>query len=131
VFKSRMDKIPRQCLRDGALLFIGLDAPGPWNFYLLPSRAPRNPSLLLKSSESADLWSPRVSPDGKWIAYQSDESGGSEFSLPRSLTSRKDNRFRTAAATSRYGARMARNSSRMVKVFERVGSNGGYDGAFP
>jgi Tol biopolymer transport system component len=80
LFQSRMDKLPKQCLRDGSVLFLGEQSPGPGDFYLLPARGPAKPALLLKS-ESADVSSPRVSPDGKWIAYQSNESGGWEILL--------------------------------------------------
>jgi Tol biopolymer transport system component len=64
-------------LEDGSILFIstaGLDTAA---FYLWPRAQGRRPELLLKTEFAKD--SPIVSKDGKWVAYQSSESGRMEI----------------------------------------------------
>jgi serine/threonine protein kinase/Tol biopolymer transport system component len=70
VFQSGEDKWPSQWLKDGSVLF------GNWGtkiFYRLPLSGERQP-LTLFQTEFNKL-SPRVSPDGRWVAYSSVESG--------------------------------------------------------
>lgn len=63
----------QQWLKDGSILFTsGSNA----DFYLLPRTGGRKPVLLLKTEFRKG--SPHVSSDGRWVAYQSDETGRSE-----------------------------------------------------
>jgi len=69
-------QIARQWLTNASLLFTS-GASG--DFYLLPLSGKREPVLLLKT-ESRKA-SPHVSPDRRWVAYQSNESGQWEVYL--------------------------------------------------
>ncbi len=69
-------KMPRQWLPDGSILFET------WgqnhaDFYLLPPSGSRKPVLLIKTEFRKNF--PNVSSDGRWVAYQSEESGRSEI----------------------------------------------------
>ena len=71
--------------RDGRfVLFAMLDPKTQWDIWLLPvkgdasARTPA-PSALVQSP--ANEYNAQVSPDGEWIAYQSDESGDWEIYL--------------------------------------------------
>jgi len=73
---ERECKFPRQWLPDGSILFeVWADTPGA--FYLLPRFGNRKPVLLLKNEFVTNL--PKVSSDGRWVAYYSEESGKSEI----------------------------------------------------
>jgi Tol biopolymer transport system component len=56
-------------LEDGSFLFVNQNGR---SFFRLPS-AGGGPATLLKTDYSKD--EPRVSPDGRWVAYNTDESG--------------------------------------------------------
>jgi Tol biopolymer transport system component len=58
-----------------------------WDIWLLPVSGERKPQPYLASRYTE--WMPAISPDGKWIAYASNESGSSEVyinSFPRAGT---------------------------------------------
>ena len=69
-------QIARQWLTNASVLFTSGSS---GDFYLLPLHGKREPELLLKT-ESRKA-SPHVSPDGRWVAYQSNESGQWEVYL--------------------------------------------------
>jgi Tol biopolymer transport system component len=73
---------PEDVTADGKLLVFGNDLqttrPSIW---LLPLRSEAEPHPWLQTPFA--LRSPRFSPDGRWIAYESDESGESEIYLAR------------------------------------------------
>jgi Tol biopolymer transport system component len=74
---------PEDVSRDGRVLaYLNEVASTVWNIWLLPLAGERKPSpwRQTRSSES----SPRFSPDGRWIAYESDESG--DFEVYMALT---------------------------------------------
>ncbi|PYT22452.1 MAG: hypothetical protein DMG57_35180 [Acidobacteria bacterium] len=71
VFESDEDKWAQQWLKDGSLLFENNS--GPVNFYRLPLSGERKPVVLLETEVDKD--NPRVSPNERWVAYQSQESG--------------------------------------------------------
>jgi Tol biopolymer transport system component len=71
-----------QVTKDGRyLLFSRVDPrTGGWDIHMLPltgDRAGRKPAALV--STSANELHPAVSPDGRFVAYTSDESGGEEI----------------------------------------------------
>jgi Tol biopolymer transport system component len=71
LFESRDQKYPKFWLSDGrSIIFIG---PNGKAFYQLPLTADRKPVPLLTSEFDKD--NPHVSPDGRWVAYNSIESG--------------------------------------------------------
>jgi Tol biopolymer transport system component len=68
---------PEDVSRDGRLLaFLNEVASTVWNIWLLPLAGERKPSPWRQTRFSES--SPRFSPDGRWIAYESDESGDPE-----------------------------------------------------
>ena len=79
LFKSGEDKVPNSWSPDARyLLFFSLG--NPWQGWLLPlggAMADRKPILIEDSK--FNLAYGRFSPDGRWIAYTSDESGRSEI----------------------------------------------------
>jgi Tol biopolymer transport system component len=58
------------------LLFNQIGASGRWQFFALPLEGDRKPAPIV-SSQFTEL-NGMFSPDGRWIAYQSDESGQNE-----------------------------------------------------
>src|SRR5262249_60522110 len=75
IFASHNPKWPHHWLKDGkSILFTDGK-----NFYKLPLEGDRKPTMILESQFATDL--PRVSPDGRWVAYQSNESGRWEIYL--------------------------------------------------
>ena len=64
---------------DGQVLVFGMGPTGTASegIWLLPLEGDRKPTLLLKPSFNA--YASRLSPEGHWIAYASDESGRSEI----------------------------------------------------
>jgi Tol biopolymer transport system component/DNA-binding winged helix-turn-helix (wHTH) protein len=70
-------QIAQQWLEDGSILFISTAGSDTTAFYLWPRAQGRRPELLLKTDFAKD--SPIVSKDGKWVAYQSSESGRMEI----------------------------------------------------
>ena len=60
------------------IVFIQRPTPDTFGIYVLPMDGPlaRKPSLFLESRDA--MWFPELSPDGRWMAYVSAESGRSE-----------------------------------------------------
>jgi Tol biopolymer transport system component len=68
---------PGSVSKDGQYLIYGIvGAKESSGVYLLPLQGERKPKLLLNDPAAADV---AISPDGKWIAYDSAESGRSEI----------------------------------------------------
>jgi len=65
-------------LRDGSILFRYWGDADSWSsiFYLLPPTGEQKPVALLTTGFWTD--SPRISSDGRWVAYESEESGRTE-----------------------------------------------------
>jgi DNA-binding winged helix-turn-helix (wHTH) protein/Tol biopolymer transport system component len=74
-------QIPRQWLADGSILFTSSAGSDTGAFYLWPRAERRKPVLLLKTDFAKG--SPRVSKDGRWVAYESNESGRMEIYIAR------------------------------------------------
>ena len=70
-------QVAQQWLEDGSILFLSTAGSDTSAFYLWPRAQGRKPELLLKTEFAKD--SPIVSKDGKWVAYQSNESGRMEI----------------------------------------------------
>ncbi len=77
---SDTDKSPGSISLDGRILAYTKSVPGGGEIWLLPLEGEvREPRLYLATDH--DLGSPRFAPNGKWIAYTSDESGRNEVYL--------------------------------------------------
>jgi dipeptidyl aminopeptidase/acylaminoacyl peptidase len=78
--KSSFNKNPEDWSRDGQfIIFASLDPKTQWDLWLLPMstrQVDRQPVALLKTPFNEV--SGRFSPNGRWLAYVSDESGTSE-----------------------------------------------------
>ncbi|MEO8308665.1 MAG: TIR domain-containing protein [Pseudomonadota bacterium] len=71
-------KFPSSWSADGRyLLFFIANPEAGVDTWIMPMTGDRKPSVLLKTP-FFEVW-PRFSPDGKWVAYQSDESGRFEI----------------------------------------------------
>jgi Tol biopolymer transport system component len=69
---------PKGWSSDGRFLSMGVDGPdGTSHIWALPLAGDRKPFSLSQSSARED--SAVLSPDGQWIAYESDESGSTEI----------------------------------------------------
>jgi serine/threonine-protein kinase len=77
---SNTDKNPGSISPDGRTLAYVKSVPGGGQIWLLPLEGEvREPRLFLATDH--DLQSPLFAPNGKWIAYASDESGRNEVYL--------------------------------------------------
>jgi Tol biopolymer transport system component len=77
VFESGEEKFSKYWLNDGrSILFVNYQGK---TFYQLPLTGQPKPVVLLRSDFDKD--EPVISPDGKWIAYNSIESGRWEVYL--------------------------------------------------
>jgi serine/threonine-protein kinase len=73
---------PWSISNDGSNLFFGQTintATGGYNVGTMPMEGDRSPKLLLQ--QEYNEFDPQISPDGRWLAYTSDESGQSEIYL--------------------------------------------------
>jgi serine/threonine protein kinase/Tol biopolymer transport system component len=71
---------PEDTSRDGrSLAYLQEVASTVWNIWLLPLQGERKPVPWRRTRFNET--SPRFSPDGRWIAYESDESGDPEIYL--------------------------------------------------
>ena len=80
LFKSPLNNQPTDWSRDGRLVVYGeMNPRTQWDLWIMPvgsSEQERRPIPLLQSEFNEHLG--RLSPDGQWIAYVSDESGTRE-----------------------------------------------------
>jgi Tol biopolymer transport system component len=71
---DNVDKIPMSWSPDGKLiLYAGYGASRKNDLFVLPAAGEPKPTLVIQSGFSEDQG--RISPDGRWIAYSSNESG--------------------------------------------------------
>ena len=99
------------------LVFAMLDPKTQWDLWLLPVKgsAPattRTPATLLHGPFNE--YNAQVSPDGNWIAYQSDESGVWEILLFGRSTPRpavRQGRYRAGEPSGRCGAETGESCS--------------------
>jgi Tol biopolymer transport system component len=78
VWKSALDKHVNDWSADGNYLLVTVDQPRTGrDVWVLPLNGKEKPWSLVRS-EGLD-WQAQFSPDGKWVAYASDETGPSEI----------------------------------------------------
>jgi len=78
LLKSEQDKRPTSWSRDGRyLLYESSDPRTQSDIWVLPLEGDRRPIPLLRTEFNET--GGRISPDGRWFAYQSTESGGPEI----------------------------------------------------
>ena len=77
IFKSDQDKVAQDWSSDGRLiLFRSIDPKMGNDIWILPMTGDRKPTLFLQTPFTES--NPHFSPDGKWVAYFSNESGRNE-----------------------------------------------------
>ena len=74
IFESRDWKIPTSWSSDGSLLIYTVNDRDIW---VLPLKGDRKPFPFLDTEDSESAG--QLSPDGRWLVYQSDESGRNEI----------------------------------------------------
>ena len=90
LFSDSVDKIVLDWSPDGRyLLFASTPSSQSWSIWLLPLFGDRKPQPFLQATGTgvSNLFGAVLSPDGKWVAYQSRESGRGEIyvtSFPQS-----------------------------------------------
>ena len=105
---SDTDKLPGSISPDGRTLVYVKSVPGGGQIWLLQLEGEaREPRSYLETDHN--LQSPRFAPNGKWIAYTSDEAGRNEIYLQsypdRSITKRQVSTTGGAAGTWTKGGR--------------------------
>lgn len=92
---------------DGRTMVLRINrARGDGDFYLF--RAPTDSAMKILMRSPALERSPALSPNGRWLAYASDESGRPESTYGRSrLSTRRGSRFPPMAERPRAGATLA------------------------
>ncbi len=73
-------RIPTDWSRDGQITYLDREAAGGrlMQLSVIPASAPRKPFTLIPRAPKDFGFSVRVSPDGRWVAYDLDESGRPE-----------------------------------------------------
>ena len=74
---SQTPQVPQAVTRDGRHLVFSQSTGSNWDVWLLPLSPRGEPRALLNSPANETLAD--VSPDGRWMAYVSDESGRDEI----------------------------------------------------
>lgn len=78
IFESDIPKMPISRSPDGKLLIYWVNDPKTrGDVWMIPVQGERKPVALLQTAANETL--PQVSPDGKWMAYQSDETGTNQI----------------------------------------------------
>ena len=77
VFESNAEKALDDWTHDGRYLIFGYLSAGPREEWAMPLFGDRKPFTVVRTSGTVQ--GAQVSPDGKWIAYASDESGRQEI----------------------------------------------------
>jgi Tol biopolymer transport system component len=82
ILKSEKRKIPTDWSRDGKfIVFQQEDPKTKWDLWLLPMTGERKPLPILQSEFNETVGV--LSPDGKWLAYTSDETGSEQVYVQR------------------------------------------------
>jgi Tol biopolymer transport system component len=78
IVESELPTMPMSWSPDGKLLVYWVNDPKTrGDLWMVPVAGDRKPVALLQTPADESL--AQVSPDGKWIAYQSDETGGNQI----------------------------------------------------
>jgi Tol biopolymer transport system component len=73
LFRSTLQSFPQSWSRDGVIAFIRIDPKTNSDIWLVPATGDREPWAILQTP-FVEMHA-RISPDGRWLAYVSDESG--------------------------------------------------------
>jgi Tol biopolymer transport system component len=76
VLQSQGSKFSEDWSRDGRFIIFGTTNPK-YSLWALPVTGDKNPIPLVQGQFNA--WTGRLSPDGRWLAYVSDESARNEI----------------------------------------------------
>jgi Tol biopolymer transport system component len=77
LLESPLDKVVNDVTSDGSTIVLGMADPQTgWDLWTLPLKGEHKPVLLLKTNFEERR--AQFSPDGKWVAYMSNESGQQE-----------------------------------------------------
>ena len=105
-----LDKYAQSWSPDGRfLLYIGIGAETGQDVWVLPLFGARKPRPLLQANDSEGT--PQFSPDGRWIAYRSSETGRFEVYVMPFPGPGGQQQISRRAATFPNGGAMARKSS--------------------
>lgn len=74
LWKSEADKLVEDWSPDGAALSVTVLRSGLWRYPIDTTQKP----TLIRPSFNAETWQSEFSPDGRWLAYMSTESGRAE-----------------------------------------------------
>lgn len=74
LWRSERDKLVEDWSPDGRALSVTVLRSGLWRYPLDITQAP----TLIRESFNAETWQSEFSPDGRWLAYMSEESGRAE-----------------------------------------------------
>jgi Tol biopolymer transport system component len=75
---SEQAKVAADWSRDGRFIgYLSLDPQTSYDLWVLPMEGERKPFVFLKTNFAEGL--PQFSPDGRWLAYESNESGKYEI----------------------------------------------------
>ncbi len=114
---SQNQQWPYAVTRDGAtLVYIELDSKTSYDIYAISLAGDRKPRGLLTSQ--ADERRPTLSPDDKWMAYQSDESGSFEIFV-RPFPDVNGGRWQVSAG----GGASPLWGTNVSEIFYRLGQN--------
>jgi Tol biopolymer transport system component len=115
LLKSDEDKIPDDWSADGKfIVFESRNTQTKTDLWILPMSGDRKPSPFLQTVFNEQQ--AQFSPDGKWIAYTSDESGAPKFTFKLSRPRVASGGYRRAAAPSRNGGEMEKSSSTLPRT---------------
>jgi Tol biopolymer transport system component len=77
ILQKEFDQFPQAIAPDGTLAFLETNPKTGWDIWLLPHGGTPTPWLVTPTTEGQ----PDFSPDGRWLAFSSDESGRFEIYL--------------------------------------------------
>jgi serine/threonine protein kinase len=108
LLESKVAKAGEDWTRDGKLVFnLNSGAAGIWSLDLAANAGERKAVVLLAGAFDHG----RVSPDGRWLAYRSAETGKAEVYVQNFPPSSEKWRISTAGAANRSGALTVRSCS--------------------
>ena len=111
--ESTSIEVPNDWSPDGTSIVYQTQTPT-WSLWRLPLSGDRKPVPLVQNNFNNVLG--RFSPDGRWLAYQSDESGGWEIYSQPLTTPANGCVSRSMEESARAGALMVGNSSIVTRT---------------